>query len=41
MQDRLYEELCEAGIANTKEPVTWTLELAHSLSYLDCFVKET
>jgi cytochrome P450 len=40
-QDRLYEELCEAGIANTKEPVTWTPELAHSLSYLDCFVKET
>ncbi|OKP11824.1 Cytochrome P450 4c21 [Penicillium subrubescens] len=40
-QDRLYEELCEAGIANTNEAVTWTPELPHSLSYLDCVVKET
>jgi cytochrome P450 len=39
--NRLYEELCEAGIANTNEAVTWTPELPHSLSYLDCFVKET
>lgn len=27
IQDRFYGELCEAGIANTNEPVTWTPEL--------------
>ncbi|KAJ5912664.1 Cytochrome P450 [Penicillium tannophilum] len=40
-QDRLYEELCEKGIANSDKPVEWTPELAHGLPYLDCFVKET
>ncbi|KAJ5825926.1 Cytochrome P450 [Penicillium riverlandense] len=40
-QVRLYAELCENGIANPTGSVTWTPELAHSLSYLDSFVKET
>ena len=40
-QDRLYEGLCENGIANGKKPVDWTPELAHGLPYLDRFVKET
>ncbi|OQE43621.1 hypothetical protein PENCOP_c003G06013 [Penicillium coprophilum] len=40
-QDRLYEELCERGVANTDKPVDWTPEFAHSLTFLDCFVKET
>lgn len=40
-QDRLYEELCERGVANTDKPVEWTPEFAHSLTFLDCFVKET
>ncbi|KAJ5779102.1 Cytochrome P450 [Penicillium paradoxum] len=38
-QDRLYAELCERGVANGD--VEWTPEFAHSLSFLDCFVKET
>lgn len=38
-QDRLYEELCERGV--TKGDVEWTPEFAHSLSFLDSFVKET
>ncbi|KGO43669.1 Cytochrome P450 [Penicillium expansum] len=40
-QDRLYEELCERGVANTEKPIDWTPEFAHSLSFLDCFIKET
>ncbi|CAG8012869.1 unnamed protein product [Penicillium nalgiovense] len=40
-QDRLYEELCERGVANTDKPVDWTPEFAHSLTFLDCFIKET
>jgi cytochrome P450 len=40
-QDRLYEELCERGVANTDKPVDWTPEFAHSLTFLDSFVKET
>ncbi|KAJ5102697.1 hypothetical protein N7532_003226 [Penicillium argentinense] len=40
-QERLYEELCANGIANSKEPVEWSPELAHGLPYLDSFVKET
>ncbi|OQE96326.1 hypothetical protein PENNAL_c0001G05939 [Penicillium nalgiovense] len=40
-QDRLYEELCERGVANTDKPVAWTPEFAHSLTFLDCFIKET
>ncbi|KAJ5623793.1 Cytochrome P450 [Penicillium lagena] len=38
-QERLYAELCEHGIA--AKPVDWTPELAHSLPYLDNFIKET
>ncbi|KAJ5139173.1 Cytochrome P450 [Penicillium bovifimosum] len=38
-QDRLYEELCERGVANGD--VEWTPEFAHSLTFLDSFVKET
>lgn len=38
-QERLYAELCEYGIAG--KPIDWTPELAHSLPYLDSFVKET
>ncbi|OQD94824.1 hypothetical protein PENSOL_c023G06871 [Penicillium solitum] len=40
-QDKLYEELCSQGIANSKEPINWTPALAHDLPYLDRFVKET
>ncbi|KAJ5506197.1 Cytochrome P450 [Penicillium expansum] len=40
-QDRLYEELCERGVAKTEKPIDWTPEFAHSLSFLDCFIKET
>ncbi|KAJ6188985.1 Cytochrome P450 [Penicillium mononematosum] len=40
-QDRLYEELRERGVANTDKPVDWTPEFAHSLTFLDCFIKET
>ena len=41
IQDRLYEELCERGVASTDKPVDWTPEFAHSLTFLDCFIKET
>jgi cytochrome P450 len=44
-QDRLYQELAEYGVvgANGGEcnKIDWTPDLAHSLPYLDKFVKET
>lgn len=44
-QDRLYQELQEYGIVdpatNTRNETTWDPDLAHSMPYLDKFVKET
>ncbi|RAQ50042.1 cytochrome P450 [Aspergillus flavus] len=43
-QDRLYAELVEHGIvgpSGERNQTTWTPDLAHSLPYLDKFVKET
>lgn len=43
-QDRLYQELVENGIVGPngeRNETTWTPDLAHSLPYLDNFVKET
>ncbi|OGM46317.1 cytochrome P450 monooxygenase [Aspergillus bombycis] len=43
-QDRLYAELVEHGIVGPngeRNQTTWTPDLAHSLPYLDKFVKET
>ncbi|GFN16350.1 hypothetical protein AtubIFM55763_010181 [Aspergillus tubingensis] len=43
-QDRLYAELVEHGIvgpAGERDQTTWTPDLAHSLPYMDRFVKET
>ncbi|KAK4031514.1 cytochrome P450 [Parachaetomium inaequale] len=44
IQDRLYHELVEYGIVGPngeRNHTEWTPELAHSLPYLDKFVKET
>lgn len=43
-QDRLYQELVEYAIVGPngeRNQTTWTPELAHSLPYMDKFVKET
>lgn len=43
-QDRLYQELVEYGIVgpnDERNQTTWTPDLAHSLPYMDKFVKET
>ncbi|PLN79596.1 putative cytochrome P450 [Aspergillus taichungensis] len=44
-QDRLYQELQEYGIVdpanNKRNETTWDPDLAHSMPYLDKFVKET
>ncbi|KAB8268975.1 cytochrome P450 [Aspergillus minisclerotigenes] len=43
-QDRLYAELVEHGIvgpSGERNQTTWTPDLAHSLPFLDKFVKET
>ncbi|KAG2414291.1 hypothetical protein HFD88_003482 [Aspergillus terreus] len=43
-QDRLYQELVEYGIVGPngeRNQTTWTPDLAHSLPYMDKFVKET
>jgi len=44
VQDRLYQELVEYGIVGPngeRNQTEWTPDLAHSLPYLDKFVKET
>lgn len=43
-QERLYQELVEFGVVGPngeRNETTWTPDLAHSMSYLDKFVKET
>lgn len=43
-QERLYQELVEFGIVGPnggRNETTWTPDLAHSMPYLDKFVKET
>ena len=43
-QERLYQELVEFGIVGLngeRNQTTWTPDLAHSMPYLDKFVKET
>lgn len=37
-RDRLYEELCESGIANGKELVTWTCCIGPCMSWVKVFV---